>query len=75
MEDYILEEAELDVSAARDRIESVLVMRKELEARWQEAVKMQAIYYDKSGCLKTTPLDSKSGYQPTISKLSSQIKS
>ena len=47
MEDHIPEGAELKVPAAKDRIESVLVMKKELKARWQEAVKTQAAYYDK----------------------------
>ena len=47
MKDYIPEEAEFDVSMAKNYIESILVMKKELEARWQEVVKMQATYYDK----------------------------
>ena len=51
IEDYISEGTELNIPAAKDRMEPVLVMRKELEARWQEAVKMQAIYYNK----KRTP--------------------
>ena len=39
IENYIPEKAELDVPVAKNRIESVLIMRKELEARWQKAVK------------------------------------
>ena len=63
MEDHIPEGAELDVPAAKDRIESVLVMRKELEARWQEAVKTQATYYDE----KRTPRNYAVGQQVWLS--------
>ena len=63
MEDHIPEGAELDVLAIKNRIESVLVMRKELEARWQEAIKIQATYYDK----KRTPKNYAVGQQVWLS--------
>ena len=63
MEDHILKGAELNVLAAKDRIKSVLVMRKELETRWQEVIKTQTTYYDK----KRTPRNYAVGKQVWLS--------
>ena len=47
MKNHIPEGAELNVLAVKDCIKFVLVMKKKLEARWQEDVKIQTTYYDK----------------------------